>query len=149
MDGIGGKAGWAWIFILEGLATVLAGIISFWIIQDFPDTAKFLTPAERAVVIRRLQADDQFSAAGEQLKVKYIWKSFADWKTWVGSKLDCLACAKASEADNDPLYAASSDNLRGLRHASVLVLRVPAHYHQPGTHCASTSIPACFRPGWR
>ncbi|KAL1758198.1 major facilitator superfamily domain-containing protein [Schizophyllum commune] len=84
MDGIGGKAGWAWIFILEGLATVLAGIISFWIIQDFPDTAKFLTPAERAVVIRRLQADDQFSAAGEQLKMKYIWKSFADWKTWVG-----------------------------------------------------------------
>ncbi|KAI5895511.1 MFS general substrate transporter [Schizophyllum commune H4-8] len=84
MDGIGGKAGWAWIFILEGLATVLAGIISFWIIQDFPDTAKFLSPAERAVVIRRLQADDQFSAAGEQLKMKYIWKSFADWKTWVG-----------------------------------------------------------------
>ncbi|KAL1747872.1 major facilitator superfamily domain-containing protein [Schizophyllum fasciatum] len=84
MDGIGGKAGWAWIFILEGLATVLAGVLSFWIIQDFPDTAKFLSPAERAVVIRRLQADDQFSAAGEQLRMKYIWKSFADWKTWVG-----------------------------------------------------------------
>lgn len=25
MDGIGGKPGWAWIFILEGLFTVLAG----------------------------------------------------------------------------------------------------------------------------
>jgi hypothetical protein len=28
MNGIGGKGGWAWIFILEGLATVLVGISS-------------------------------------------------------------------------------------------------------------------------
>jgi hypothetical protein len=63
----------------------VAGVISFWIIQDFPDSAKFLTEAERTVVIRRLQGDDQFSAAGENLKMKYIWKSLLDWKTWVAS----------------------------------------------------------------
>ena len=79
------KSGWAWIFILEGLATVVAGLMSFWIIQDFPDTAKFLSDAERTVVIRRLQSDDQFSAAGEKLKMKYIWQSLLDWKTWLGS----------------------------------------------------------------
>ncbi|KAF8216659.1 MFS general substrate transporter [Mycena galopus ATCC 62051] len=84
MEGIGGKPAWAWIFILEGLATVLAGAVSFWIIQDFPDTAKFLTEAERTVVIRRLQSDAQYSAAGENLRWKYIWKSLLDWKTWVG-----------------------------------------------------------------
>lgn len=84
MDGVGGKPSWAWIFILEGLATVVAGVASFWIIQDFPDTAKFLSDAERTVVVRRLQGDDQFSAAGEKLRMKYIWMSFKDWKTWVG-----------------------------------------------------------------
>lgn len=84
MDGVGGKPAWAWIFILEGLATVLAGAASFWIIQDFPDTATFLTEAERTVVVRRLQADNQFSAGGETLRWKYIWKSLLDWKTWVG-----------------------------------------------------------------
>ena len=46
MDGVGGKPAWAWIFILEGLLTVVAGAMSFWIIQDFPDTAKFLTEEE-------------------------------------------------------------------------------------------------------
>ena len=71
--------------VLEGLATVLAGAASFWIIQDFPDTAKFLTEAERTVVIRRLQVDDQFSAAGESFKTRYIFKSLVDWKTWVAS----------------------------------------------------------------
>ncbi|EKM81780.1 hypothetical protein AGABI1DRAFT_126137 [Agaricus bisporus var. burnettii JB137-S8] len=84
MDGIGGKAAWAWIFILEGLATVLLGVMSFFIVQDFPDTAKFLTEAERTVVIRRLQTDDQFSAAGEKLRWKYVFQSLVDWKTWVG-----------------------------------------------------------------
>lgn len=86
MDGIGGKPAWAWIFIIEGLVTVVAGAISFWIIQDFPDNAKFLTEAERTVVIRRLQSDDQFSAAGESFQMRYIWKSLRDWKTWLASE---------------------------------------------------------------
>ena len=86
MDGVAGKPAWAWIFIIEGLVTVVAGAMSFFIIQDFPDTAKFLTEAERTVVVRRLQSDDQFSAAGESLRWHYIWKSILDWKTWVGSK---------------------------------------------------------------
>ncbi|KJA23556.1 hypothetical protein HYPSUDRAFT_201281 [Hypholoma sublateritium FD-334 SS-4] len=84
MAGIGGRPAWAWIFILEGLLTVIAGAMSFWIIQDFPDTAKFLTEAERTVVIRRLQQDNQFSAAGEKFKFKYVIMSMKDWKTWLG-----------------------------------------------------------------
>ncbi|KAF8632919.1 hypothetical protein AX15_001640 [Amanita polypyramis BW_CC] len=84
MEGIGGKPGWAWIFIIEGLATVVAGAASFWIIQDFPDNARFLSEEERVFIIRRLQGDDQHSAGGENLKWKYIIQSFLDWKTWVG-----------------------------------------------------------------
>lgn len=86
MDGIGGKPGWAWIFILEGLATVVAGFLSFWIIQDFPDNAKFLSEAERTAVVRRLQSDNQHSAAGEKLKMKYIRQSLFDRKTYLASK---------------------------------------------------------------
>lgn len=71
--------------VIEGLATVVAGVLSFWIVQDFPDSAKFLTEAERTAVVRRLQNDDQFSAAGENLRWKYIFQSLLDWKTWVGS----------------------------------------------------------------
>lgn len=106
MDGIGGKPAWAWIFILvscrvlpdilhnvlnqpqEGLATVIAGAVSFWIIEDFPDSAKFLSEAERAVVVRRLQSDDQYSAAGERLQFRNLWRSIMDLKTWFGSASD-------------------------------------------------------------
>ncbi|KAK0214784.1 MFS general substrate transporter [Armillaria fumosa] len=99
MDGIGGKPAWAWIFILEGLLTIVAALASYWIIQDFPSTAKFLSEAERTVVIRRLQADSQFSAAGEKFKMKYIKQSLLDWKTWVGM-MTFAGCAM-------PLYAFS------------------------------------------
>jgi len=84
MNGVGGKAGWSWIFIIEGLATIVAGILSFWFIQDFPDNAKFLTEAERAVVIRRLQDDEQWSVAGEAFQFRFVMQSVLDWKTWVG-----------------------------------------------------------------
>ena len=65
----------------------MAGVLSFFIIQDFPDTARFLTEEERTFVVRRLQADGQISAAGEELKWTYIWQALADWKTWLGSEL--------------------------------------------------------------
>ncbi|PAV22292.1 MFS general substrate transporter [Pyrrhoderma noxium] len=83
MDGIGGKQGWEWIFIIEGVLTVAVGIASFWLVQDFPDTAKFLTEKERTVVIRRLQDDQQFSAGGEEFKMKYLKQCIFDVKTWL------------------------------------------------------------------
>ncbi|TFK30775.1 MFS general substrate transporter [Coprinopsis marcescibilis] len=87
MDGVGGRPGWAWIFILEGIATVLLAIASFWIIQDFPDTAAFLTENERVFVIRRLQQDSKHSASGEVFRSEYVWQSLRDWKTYLAMGL--------------------------------------------------------------
>lgn len=84
MDGIGGIKGWAWIFILEGLLTVVAGIASFWMVHDFPDEAKFLSPEDRQRVILRLQRDQQSSAKHEEYKTSYLWQALSDWKTYVG-----------------------------------------------------------------
>lgn len=47
MDGVGGLAGWRWIFILEGIATVLAGFIATLILPTDISSAKFLTEAEK------------------------------------------------------------------------------------------------------
>ncbi|KAI5848604.1 major facilitator superfamily domain-containing protein [Morchella snyderi] len=84
MDGIGGMKGWAWIFILEGVATIFIGVASFWIVVDFPDDARFLSDQERARVIRRLKDDQQSSAGHEDFKMSYMWDSLKDWKTWTG-----------------------------------------------------------------
>jgi hypothetical protein len=90
MAGLGGKPAWAWIFIIEGLVTVVAGVASFWIIVDFPDNATFLSEAERTVVIRRLQGDAQFSAAGEKMSWRHIRKALTEWKTYLCSKFTLI-----------------------------------------------------------
>lgn len=84
MKGVGHKEGWAWIFILEGLATILIATASFWMVHDFPDNATFLSDIDRQRVIRRLKADQQSSAEHENFKMTYFWASIKDWKTWVG-----------------------------------------------------------------
>lgn len=83
MDGVGGKHGWCWIFILEGLATVLIGVACFWMVQDFPDNATFLSPDDKKRVVRRLAQDKQASAEKEDFNMVYFWSSMKDWKTWL------------------------------------------------------------------
>ncbi|KAL8809274.1 MAG: hypothetical protein Q9200_003564 [Gallowayella weberi] len=57
MDGIGGYNGWRWIFIIEGLATIVLAVIGYFVLADWPETAKFLTPEERAIIVRRARED--------------------------------------------------------------------------------------------
>lgn len=47
MDGVGKLAGWRWIFILEGIATVLIGFIAWLMMPADLNSAKFFTDEER------------------------------------------------------------------------------------------------------
>jgi len=84
LDGLGGRPGWAWIFIIEGVITVGFGLLSFFFVHDFPDTATFLSEQDRARVIRRLKADQQSSAEHEEFKMAYFWAAVTDYKMWLG-----------------------------------------------------------------
>ncbi|KAI0378096.1 MFS general substrate transporter [Hypomontagnella monticulosa] len=92
MDGVGNLEGWRWIFILEGLATVLIAILAFFVLHDFPETATFLTEKEREFVVFRLKYQGQFHgkeqghpqvAQAEEFEWKYVFAAFKDWQIWV------------------------------------------------------------------
>ncbi|KAI5866520.1 MFS general substrate transporter [Durotheca rogersii] len=91
MDGIGNLEGWRWIFILEGLVTVVVAVISFFVLHDFPETASFLTEEERAFVLFRLKYQGQREgnsgqpqvAEADEFKWKYVLDAFKDWQIWV------------------------------------------------------------------
>ncbi|RYP51826.1 hypothetical protein DL768_002902 [Monosporascus sp. mg162] len=84
MDGTANMRGWQWIFILEGLLTIVFGVTSFWMVYDFPDVASFLSDDDRARVIGRLKLDKQSSADREEWKMDYLILVFEDWKMWFG-----------------------------------------------------------------
>ncbi|KAK6367905.1 hypothetical protein LTS17_010057 [Exophiala oligosperma] len=81
MAGIGDKPGWAWIFILEGLATIVVGASCWWMVPNWPDTARFLSEDDRIRLRRRLAKDKQSSTA-EAYDKRHIIAAFKDWKTW-------------------------------------------------------------------
>lgn len=59
MDGVGNKPGWAWIFILEGLLTVVVAFVAFWAVYDDPQSAAFLNEEETKEVYLRLKDDNE------------------------------------------------------------------------------------------
>ncbi|KAG7087157.1 hypothetical protein E1B28_013137 [Marasmius oreades] len=83
MGGTQGLLGWSWIFILEGIATVAVGILAFLVLVDFPDTANFLTPEERAFVLWRKKFDNSSVGEEEGFSVKYIIDALTDWQVYV------------------------------------------------------------------
>ncbi|KAH8176981.1 major facilitator superfamily protein [Sarocladium implicatum] len=88
MDGAHGIAGWRWLFLIEGAATVgFAGIATFWL-PDFPATTskKKFNDAERDLAIRRLQAgSQQVRTEGEERMspLTALKLSLTNWRTWV------------------------------------------------------------------
>ncbi|KAI9449179.1 MFS general substrate transporter [Lactarius psammicola] len=83
MSGTDGLLGWSWIFILEGIATVAVGIIAFFVMVDFPNTATFLTPEERAYVIWKKKYDNSSVGEEEHFSVRHILAALTDWQVWL------------------------------------------------------------------
>ncbi|KAH7353954.1 major facilitator superfamily transporter [Plectosphaerella cucumerina] len=81
MRGIANLAGWAWLFILEGLLTFVVAILAYFVMYDYPATAKFLSTAEKEEVLRRLELDR--SSLADEFEMRYALDALKDWKIWV------------------------------------------------------------------
>jgi D-galactonate transporter len=80
MDGIYGWRGWQWLFVLEGLPSVLVGVLVFVLLPNGPKSAKWLTPQERDMVIQRIQEDD--ASKSELGKKHHFLDAFKDYRVW-------------------------------------------------------------------
>ena len=62
MHGAGGLAGWQWLFLLEGLPSIVLGLVVLKMLTDRPEEATWLTAPERAALIASLLEEE--GAAG-------------------------------------------------------------------------------------
>ncbi|KAH8587354.1 major facilitator superfamily domain-containing protein [Bisporella sp. PMI_857] len=81
MQGLAGRPGWSWIFIIEGILTLVVAGGAYWIIVDSPTKASFLTDSEKQEVERRLKEDRRSLA--DEFNTIYIWDALQDWKIWL------------------------------------------------------------------
>ena len=82
MKGVGGLNGWRWIFILEGILTVLVSAGAYFFISNYPATAKFLTDKERAAVNARL-ASNSDATRNEAFTWANVRQALVDPKVWL------------------------------------------------------------------
>jgi nitrate/nitrite transporter NarK len=91
--GAHGMHGWQWLFIIEGIPSVLAGVFAYFYMTDRPEQARWLSDADRAVVRQQLELDQK--AQGER---------HSDWRTLFGNPMVwlliavffCLLCANST-----------------------------------------------------
>ncbi len=57
MDGVAGLAGWQWLFVVEGVPTVLLGFVVLKFLTDSPDKASWLAPDQRRWLTSTLDAE--------------------------------------------------------------------------------------------
>jgi sugar phosphate permease len=65
--GQGGMAGWQWLFLLQGLPTVLLGVGVYLYLNDGIAQAKWLSSEEKAAMQAALAADEQQRAAASNV----------------------------------------------------------------------------------
>ena len=65
LDGIAGLSGWQWLFLGEGLPTVLLGISVLFILDDGPHSARWLSRHEKQWLTGELERDRARYGAGE------------------------------------------------------------------------------------
>jgi len=78
MNGIGGHTGWQWLFIVEGIPSIIAGCAALFLLSDSPAKAKWLTPRQKAHVDFELAAEsralhDRDHSFWASLRNTHIW----------------------------------------------------------------------------
>jgi MFS family permease len=89
LNGVLGLRGWQWLFICEGVPTVLLGLACLRVLTDRPAHAKWLTTDQRAWLSARIEADGSKKTAIGHVS---IWELFRNKHFLVMA----MVCAGAS-----------------------------------------------------
>ncbi|KAF1813445.1 phthalate transporter [Eremomyces bilateralis CBS 781.70] len=93
MRGVGGHSGWRWLFLIEGLLTLVVGIFSFALMPAGPaQTASWFrgkkgwfTEREEKIIINRVIRDDPTKGSmhnRQPVTPKLLWQSLKDYDLW-------------------------------------------------------------------
>ncbi|KAF2202887.1 MFS transporter [Delitschia confertaspora ATCC 74209] len=82
MRNVGGLSGWRWIFILEGLLTIVISSLAYFFISNYPSGVSWLSDNEKSYIHTRLMADSDATHA-EKFSWGQVWVAAKDIKCWL------------------------------------------------------------------
>jgi MFS family permease len=78
-DGLLSLRGWQWLFLLEGLPSVLTGFAFLIMLPDRPSHAKWLSPTEAAAVTADIQREDKSRKQATLVSAGHAFTSLRIW----------------------------------------------------------------------
>jgi D-galactonate transporter len=79
-DGLNGWRGWQWLFLLEGIPSVIIGVLVIFLLDNSPAKAKWLTKEEQDLIIARVKEDNESKS---ELGGKHSFlDAFKDGRVW-------------------------------------------------------------------
>jgi len=80
MQGVGGLRGWEWLFLLEGIPSVIVGCLVFVFLPNGPRQAEWLDEREKNFIVHQVEEDD--AGKNELGKGHRFWDAFSDYRVW-------------------------------------------------------------------
>lgn len=116
MEGVAGKRGWMWIFIIEGLITAVYGMISFFILPNNPTVVGYWTEEEREAVLLALDNDRPVEETHEAFSAKAVLGALAAPQMWlIATTLFCSGVSLFAMAYFSPSIVGSSLGYTGIK----------------------------------
>ena len=78
MHNFNGLRGWQWLFLLEGLPSIIMGVLVLLLLDNGPANAKWLTTQQRDTLAHRLHQDNQHKQGGGHNFIS----AFKDGRVW-------------------------------------------------------------------
>lgn len=133
MDGIGGYGGWRWIFIIEGIISVLLGVASFFLLPDTPSlSGRWLTADEQKYLnLMHFVSRGGMKPVVEtgESKKHFKWKNFKQLISDPRIYLQAMVCA-SNTVPNNGLKFTMPTIIRnmGFRSTNAQLLSAPPYF---------------------
>ncbi|KAI0534931.1 putative MFS transporter [Xylaria digitata] len=81
INGAGGLSAWRWLFIIEGIPSLISAFFVFFFLPDFPESAKWLTIQERDLAVHRLRLEGS-KGTHKAMTWNDAKETLTDWRLW-------------------------------------------------------------------
>lgn len=90
---------WSWLFIIEGLMTIVVAAAALFLLPDYPSNTRWLTAEEKQMAQARLALDVGSADVLDEEKqgaMKSLWQAARDHRTWLFAVMQMSITASIS-----------------------------------------------------
>lgn len=81
MNQVANLSAWRWLLILEGLPSIVSAFLVYFILPDYPETAKWLSTEEKALATERLKVEGSHGHTGH-MTWQDAKETLMDWRLY-------------------------------------------------------------------